>query len=243
MFNENMNQTHCVVFCFVFLLCALQVFGSERAAVCQRFSPCWRRWFLSSQKRRQNFSGPWSISWGTWEASRFVMLQCVDSVASSRIFISLHSLLLVQKTQFWKFIFFIISLLEATSWAHTQTQTWTLCWLPGTAKWASFQAVRFHCAPSGANSCSTSHRHLCFFALTDLIEVQFCLKPPGGRQEVPLNQDFFVSFGKTILKLEEIAVSVFIPFSRKVEMFSMSIANTCLTGVIDRLERFSCDVQ
>ncbi|XP_070786462.1 aldehyde oxidase 6 [Enoplosus armatus] len=39
----------------------------------------------------------------------------------------------------------------------------------------------------------------------------------GGRREVPLNQDFFVSFGKTILKPEEIAVSVFIPFSRKGE--------------------------
>nr|XP_046238453.1 aldehyde oxidase 6 isoform X5 [Scatophagus argus] len=40
---------------------------------------------------------------------------------------------------------------------------------------------------------------------------------PGGRREVPLNQDFFVSFGKTILKPEEIVVSVFIPFSRKGE--------------------------
>uniref|UniRef100_A0A4W6ETK1 Aldehyde oxidase 1 n=1 Tax=Lates calcarifer TaxID=8187 RepID=A0A4W6ETK1_LATCA len=38
-----------------------------------------------------------------------------------------------------------------------------------------------------------------------------------GRREVPLNQDFFVSFGKTILKPEEILVSVFIPFSRKGE--------------------------
>uniref|UniRef100_A0A8D0AQ31 Aldehyde oxidase 1 n=1 Tax=Sander lucioperca TaxID=283035 RepID=A0A8D0AQ31_SANLU len=39
-----------------------------------------------------------------------------------------------------------------------------------------------------------------------------------GRREVPLNQDFFVSFGKTILKPEEIVVSVFIPFSRKGEL-------------------------
>ncbi|XP_076580189.1 aldehyde oxidase 6 [Chaetodon auriga] len=39
----------------------------------------------------------------------------------------------------------------------------------------------------------------------------------GGRREVPLNQDFFVSFGKTILKPEEVVVSVFIPFSRKGE--------------------------
>ncbi|XP_037617344.1 aldehyde oxidase 6 isoform X1 [Sebastes umbrosus] len=38
-----------------------------------------------------------------------------------------------------------------------------------------------------------------------------------GRREVPLNQDFFVSFGKTILRPEEIVVSVFIPFSRKGE--------------------------
>uniref|UniRef100_A0A8D3DLR3 xanthine dehydrogenase n=1 Tax=Scophthalmus maximus TaxID=52904 RepID=A0A8D3DLR3_SCOMX len=39
----------------------------------------------------------------------------------------------------------------------------------------------------------------------------------GGRREVSLNQDFFVSFGKTVLKPEEIVVSVFIPFSRKWE--------------------------
>ncbi|XP_035533549.1 aldehyde oxidase 6 [Morone saxatilis] len=39
----------------------------------------------------------------------------------------------------------------------------------------------------------------------------------GGRREVPLNPDFFVSFGKTILKPEEIVVSVFVPFSRKGE--------------------------
>ncbi|XP_034035004.1 aldehyde oxidase 6 isoform X3 [Thalassophryne amazonica] len=38
-----------------------------------------------------------------------------------------------------------------------------------------------------------------------------------GRREVPVNQDFFVSFGKTILKPDEILVSVFIPFSRKGE--------------------------
>ncbi|XP_071392432.1 aldehyde oxidase 6 isoform X3 [Centroberyx affinis] len=40
----------------------------------------------------------------------------------------------------------------------------------------------------------------------------------GGRREIPLNQDFFVGFGKTILKPDEIVVSVFIPFSRKGEM-------------------------
>ncbi|XP_061572162.1 aldehyde oxidase 6 [Cololabis saira] len=39
----------------------------------------------------------------------------------------------------------------------------------------------------------------------------------GGRREVPLNQDFFVGFGKTALKPEEIVVSVFVPFSRKGE--------------------------
>lgn len=42
------------------------------------------------------------------------------------------------------------------------------------------------------------------------------MNPAGGKREVPLNQDFFVSFGKTILKPEEIVLSVFIPFSRKV---------------------------
>lgn len=39
----------------------------------------------------------------------------------------------------------------------------------------------------------------------------------GGRREVPLNQDFFVGFGKTILKPEDVVVSVFIPFTRKVQ--------------------------
>uniref|UniRef100_A0A3P8S0Z1 Aldehyde oxidase 1 n=1 Tax=Amphiprion percula TaxID=161767 RepID=A0A3P8S0Z1_AMPPE len=39
----------------------------------------------------------------------------------------------------------------------------------------------------------------------------------GGRREVPLNQDFFMGFGKTILNPEEIVVSVFIPFTRKGE--------------------------
>ncbi|XP_068165202.1 aldehyde oxidase 6 [Antennarius striatus] len=39
----------------------------------------------------------------------------------------------------------------------------------------------------------------------------------GGRREVPLNQDFFIGFGKTILERKEILLSVFIPFSRKWE--------------------------
>lgn len=38
-----------------------------------------------------------------------------------------------------------------------------------------------------------------------------------GTREVPLDQDFFVGFGKTILQPEDIAVSVFIPFTRKGE--------------------------
>ncbi|NP_001292540.1 aldehyde oxidase [Takifugu rubripes] len=38
-----------------------------------------------------------------------------------------------------------------------------------------------------------------------------------GCRMVPLNQDFFVSFGKTVLKPEEVVVSVFIPFSKKGE--------------------------
>lgn len=44
----------------------------------------------------------------------------------------------------------------------------------------------------------------------------FLVLPPGGRREVPLNQDFFVGFGKTSLKPEEILLSVFIPFTTKV---------------------------
>uniref|UniRef100_A0A3Q3WW16 Uncharacterized protein n=1 Tax=Mola mola TaxID=94237 RepID=A0A3Q3WW16_MOLML len=39
----------------------------------------------------------------------------------------------------------------------------------------------------------------------------------AGNSKVILNQNFFVSFGKTILKPEEVIVSVFIPFSRKGE--------------------------
>ncbi|XP_043965965.1 aldehyde oxidase 6 isoform X2 [Gambusia affinis] len=39
----------------------------------------------------------------------------------------------------------------------------------------------------------------------------------GGRREVLLNQDFFIGFGKTILKPEDVVVSVFIPFTRKGE--------------------------
>nr|DAA64405.1 TPA_inf: aldehyde oxidase beta [Tetraodon nigroviridis] len=40
----------------------------------------------------------------------------------------------------------------------------------------------------------------------------------GGRRQVPLDQDFFVGFGKTALRPEEVVVSVFIPFSRKGEV-------------------------
>uniref|UniRef100_A0A3Q2YTQ2 Aldehyde oxidase 1 n=1 Tax=Hippocampus comes TaxID=109280 RepID=A0A3Q2YTQ2_HIPCM len=39
-----------------------------------------------------------------------------------------------------------------------------------------------------------------------------------GWREVPLNQEFFLSFGKTVLRPEEIVVSVLIPFSRKGEL-------------------------
>lgn len=42
---------------------------------------------------------------------------------------------------------------------------------------------------------------------------------------VPLNQDFFVSFGKTVLKPEDVVVSVFIPFSKKVRLVFSSAAN------------------
>ncbi|XP_038153453.1 aldehyde oxidase 6 [Cyprinodon tularosa] len=38
-----------------------------------------------------------------------------------------------------------------------------------------------------------------------------------GKREIPLNQEFFAGFGKTILKPEDVVVSVFIPFSRKGE--------------------------
>ncbi|XP_066514384.1 aldehyde oxidase 6 [Hoplias malabaricus] len=39
-----------------------------------------------------------------------------------------------------------------------------------------------------------------------------------GRREVPLDKDFFVGFGKTIVKPDEILLSVFIPISRKDEV-------------------------
>ncbi|KAF5880057.1 aldehyde oxidase 1-like, partial [Clarias magur] len=40
----------------------------------------------------------------------------------------------------------------------------------------------------------------------------------GGRREVPLDKDFFVGFGETILSPDEIVLSVFIPVSRKCEV-------------------------
>ncbi|XP_028836074.1 aldehyde oxidase 6 isoform X2 [Denticeps clupeoides] len=39
----------------------------------------------------------------------------------------------------------------------------------------------------------------------------------GGRREIPINRDFFVGFGKTALKPDEIVLSVFIPVSKKGE--------------------------
>ncbi|XP_060767101.1 aldehyde oxidase 1-like [Neoarius graeffei] len=39
-----------------------------------------------------------------------------------------------------------------------------------------------------------------------------------GRREVPLDKEFFVGFGKTVLRPEEILLSVFIPVSRKCEV-------------------------
>ncbi|KAJ8393803.1 hypothetical protein AAFF_G00057180 [Aldrovandia affinis] len=39
----------------------------------------------------------------------------------------------------------------------------------------------------------------------------------GGKREIPLNKDFFVGFGKTSLKPEEIVLSVFIPVSKRGE--------------------------
>lgn len=49
----------------------------------------------------------------------------------------------------------------------------------------------------------------------------FWLSLSGGRREVLLNQDFFIGFGKTILKPEDVVVSVFIPFTRKVQNFPL----------------------
>ncbi|KAL1021810.1 hypothetical protein UPYG_G00018360 [Umbra pygmaea] len=40
----------------------------------------------------------------------------------------------------------------------------------------------------------------------------------GGKEEVPLNKNFFLGFGKTSLKPDEIVLSVFIPMSRKWEI-------------------------
>ncbi|KAJ0062408.1 hypothetical protein NL108_010998, partial [Boleophthalmus pectinirostris] len=40
------------------------------------------------------------------------------------------------------------------------------------------------------------------------------------RRELPLNQEFFVSFGKTLVRPEEIVLSVFIPFTTKGELVS-----------------------
>ncbi|CAL1597686.1 unnamed protein product [Knipowitschia caucasica] len=42
----------------------------------------------------------------------------------------------------------------------------------------------------------------------------------SDRRELPLNQDFFVSFGKTLVRPEEVVLSVFIPFTSKGELVS-----------------------
>uniref|UniRef100_A0AAR2IZF2 FAD-binding PCMH-type domain-containing protein n=1 Tax=Pygocentrus nattereri TaxID=42514 RepID=A0AAR2IZF2_PYGNA len=44
------------------------------------------------------------------------------------------------------------------------------------------------------------------------------LQSREGKREVPLDKDFFVGFGKTVLKPDEIVLSVFIPVSRKGEV-------------------------
>lgn len=54
----------------------------------------------------------------------------------------------------------------------------------------------------------------------------------GGRREVPLNQDFFVGFGKVILQPEEIVISVFIPFSRKVHKLYSLFVRTCVSSTV-----------
>lgn len=68
--------------------------------------------------------------------------------------------------------------------------------------------------------------------MTDVFKFneQSTLNPPGGRREVHLNQDFFVSFGKTVLKPEEIIVSVFIPFTREVQILLLIVRH--LTAIM-----------
>ncbi|KAK7893551.1 hypothetical protein WMY93_022703 [Mugilogobius chulae] len=44
------------------------------------------------------------------------------------------------------------------------------------------------------------------------------LASSSERRELPLNQEFFVSFGKTLVRPEEIVLSVFIPFTSKGEL-------------------------
>lgn len=58
---------------------------------------------------------------------------------------------------------------------------------------------------------------------------------------VPLNQDFFVSFGKTVLKPEEVVVSVFIPFSKKVKLVFSSATNNC-DDILTPLEMTDIDM-
>lgn len=59
------------------------------------------------------------------------------------------------------------------------------------------------------------------------------MNSPGGRREVPLNQDFFVGCGKVILQPEEIVVSVFIPFSRKVhKLYSLFVRTCCVSSTL-----------
>lgn len=38
----------------------------------------------------------------------------------------------------------------------------------------------------------------------------------GGEREIPMNENFFTGFGKTLLNPEDVVLSVFIPVSKKV---------------------------
>lgn len=54
----------------------------------------------------------------------------------------------------------------------------------------------------------------------------------GGKREVPLDKDFFLGFGKTLLRPDEIVLSVFIPVSRKVRFMSSTDTDfTCSSEV------------
>lgn len=104
--------------------------------------------------------------------------------------------------------------------------------LPCLVSWGKHHECVYKLRPECCSGCRErqSERHIRRYAVKTsvmaqntllqkngrILHKQFRVIPAGGRREVPLNRDFFVNFGKTVVKPEEILLSVFIPFTTKV---------------------------